>query len=272
MTPRILSILIAGSAIAFISFGVRSTMGHFNTDMTVHSVVTNGWEYFGTWSLASTITFGGFSFALALQNLVWGITQPFSWQPGRSLWPHTRHVLWGLVVFFGHCVHALFHPELDAVFRRGIAGHRYFLYQFQFGDCRLYPPIAWGLAGLAGLGTAMGSAGQMVLNPFVAPWLGFQGWETALVVIGGLCLLVIPAALVLTGSDSSVIRNEGQRQSVREAIAEAFANRSYILLVIGFFVCGFHLAFITVHMPRYLEEELAMGNQVSGWFLSQVGI
>jgi len=122
-----------------------------------------------------------------------------------------------------------------------------------------------------GLGTAMGSAGQMGLNPFVSPLIIGAGWESALFIMGALCLIMIPAALVLSGSDSSSVKNEGPRQTVGEACREAFANRSYMLLLVGFFVCGFHIAFITVHMPRYLREELGFDPWVPGIFLSLVG-
>ena len=273
MTPRILSILIAGSLIAFISFGIRSTLGHFNTEMAVHTVVSNGWEYFGTWSLASTITFGGFSFALAIQNLLWGVTQPFSGGLADRFGP-VRVMFLGAVCYFIGVASMAFASTngwlyLGAGVLTGV-GISFTSFNLVIAAFTRLIPGAW--RGLAmGLGTAMGSAGQMVLNPFVAPLIGLAGWQGAIIFIGALGLLVIPAALVLSGSDQSAVTNEGKRQSVHEAIKEAFANRSYLFLVLGFFVCGFHLAFITVHMPRYLEEELMFDRGVSGWFLSLVG-
>ena len=273
MTSRILSVLIAGSFIAFLSFGVRSTLGHFNDDMTVHTVVTSGWQFFGSWSVASTITFGGFSLALALQNLFWGITQPFSGGLADRFGP-VRIMFLGAVLYCLGVASMAFVPTngwlyLGAGLLTGV-GISFTSFNLVIAAFTRLIPGPW--RGLAmGLGTAMGSAGQMVLNPFVAPLIGLAGWQGALILLGGLCLLVIPAALVLRGSDHSAVKNEGRRQSVREAMGEAFSNRSYIFLVFGFFVCGFHLAFITVHMPRYLGEELALGPQVSGWFLSLVG-
>lgn len=273
MSSRILSVLIAGSLIAFISFGIRSTLGHFNNDMTVHTVVSSGWAFFGSWSMGSAITFGGFSLALALQNLFWGITQPFSGGLADRFGPVRVMFLGAVLYFLGVASMAFVSINgwlyLGAGVLTGV-GISFTSFNLVIAAFTRLIPGAW--RGLAmGLGTAMGSAGQMVLNPFVSPLIGLAGWQTALILIGGLALFVIPAALVLSGSDESAVKNEGARQTVREAISEAFSNRSYIFLVIGFFVCGFHLAFITVHMPRYLEEELMFDSAVSGWFLSLVG-
>ena len=247
-------------------------MGHFSEWLAVdHSLV--GQTFFGSWALVGGITFGGFSLALALQNLVWGITQPFSGGLADRFGP-VRVMAIGALFYFAGVASMPFVSDnwmlyLGAGLLAGL-GISFTSFNLVIAAFTRLLPGKW--RGLAmGLGTAMGSAGQMALNPFVSPLIVGVGWQSTLFLIGCLCLLVIPAALVLSGSDASAVKNEGKRQTIREACAEAFANRSYLFLVAGFFVCGFHLAFVTVHMPRYLEEELQMAGWVPGVFLSLVG-
>ena len=99
-------------------------------------------------------------------------------------------------------------------------------------------PGAW--RGLAmGLGTAMGSAGQMVLNPFVAPLIGFTGWETALIVIGGLCLLVIPAALVSQALTPQRSKTKASGKACARRWRRPLPTDLISYWFLGFFVCGF---------------------------------
>ena len=272
LSSRIFAILLAGSLISFLSFGVRSTLGHYNDLLAVdHSLAGQG--FFTSWTLYGGITFGGFTLALALQNLIWGLAQPFSGGLADRFGP-VKVMGLGAVLYFAGIASMPYVTENWMLYLgagllagMGISFTSFNLVNAAFS--RLLP-AQWRGLGL-GLGTAMGSAGQMVLNPFVAPLNLALGWPLTLFLIGGLCLLIIPAALVLTGSDAASVKNEGKRQSIGQACSEAFANRSYLFLLLGFFVCGFHLAFVTVHMPRYLQEELALSREVSGWFLSLVG-
>src|SRR5258705_9295672 len=81
------------------------------------------------------------------------------------------------------------------------------------------------------------------------------GWQTALTVFAGLMLLIIPLSLALaTPPAASTNVPAADQQSFKTALAEAFGHRSYVLLVLGFFTCGFQLAFITVHLPAYLVD------------------
>jgi predicted MFS family arabinose efflux permease len=98
------------------------------------------------------------------------------------------------------------------------------------------------------------------------------GWPTALIVFAGLMLLVVPLSLALaTPPSDSAGAAVVEQQSFKHALAEAFGHRSYVLLVLGFFTCGFQLAFITVHLPAYLVDR-GLPVQTGGWVIAAVGL
>ena len=96
------------------------------------------------------------------------------------------------------------------------------------------------------------------------------GWEQTLVIFAGASLAVLPLSLALATPNGG--RDQpAAPQSLRQALGEAFAHRSYALLVLGFFTCGFQLAFITVHMPAYLVDR-GLSPTVGGWTLATIGL
>jgi predicted MFS family arabinose efflux permease len=98
------------------------------------------------------------------------------------------------------------------------------------------------------------------------------GWQAALMVFAGLMLLIIPLSLALaTPPAASADVPAADQQSFRTALAEAFGHRSYVLLMLGFFTCGFQLAFITVHLPSYLVDR-GMPVQTGGWVVAAIGL
>jgi MFS family permease len=132
------------------------------------------------------------------------------------------------------------------------------------------PPEWRGIA--LGAGTAAGSFGQFVFAPFTVAMIDNAGWQSTLMTFALLMLLVIPLSLALatptaTAADVPV----AQRQSFRQALAEAFGHRSYVLLVLGFFTCGFQLAFITMHLPAYLVDR-GMPASTGGWVIAVIGL
>ena len=94
------------------------------------------------------------------------------------------------------------------------------------------------------------------------------GWQTALILLGAIVLLIIVLAPVVESRGGG---EEGPEQTFRQAISEAFRHPSYVLLVFGFFVCGFHVAFITVHLPPYLAD-VGIGPQWGAWAIAMVGL
>jgi predicted MFS family arabinose efflux permease len=98
------------------------------------------------------------------------------------------------------------------------------------------------------------------------------GWQTALVVFAALMLLILPLSLALAtpGAKTEHVPASDQ-QSFKTALAEAFGHRSYVLLVLGFFTCGFQLAFVTVHLPAYLVDR-GISTQTGGWVIAVIGL
>src|SRR3546814_188544 len=117
-----------------------------------------------------------------------------------------------------------------------------------------------------GLGTAAGSAGQFFVVPLGQSFISAYGWSTALTLLAVLALVMVPLAAALSGrSDRS-----GLHQSVGSALKEAFAHPSYNLLTLGFFVCGFHVAFIQIHLPAYITDK-GLDAGLAAWALALVG-
>jgi predicted MFS family arabinose efflux permease len=121
--------------------------------------------------------------------------------------------------------------------------------------------------------TAAGSFGQFLFSPLAVQLMDHYGWQSTLVIFSCLLLLVIPLSLTLipprrpAGTASAA----APPQPLRQALVEAFGHRSYVLLVLGFFTCGFQLAFVTVHLPSYLIDR-GLSVEVGGWTLAVIGL
>jgi predicted MFS family arabinose efflux permease len=127
-----------------------------------------------------------------------------------------------------------------------------------------------------GLGTAAGSFGQFLYSPLGVKLIDLYGWQAALEIFAGLTLLIIPLALAVLPSGSPgaatvVAAPAVSSQSLKQALAEAFWHRSYVLLVLGFFTCGFQLGFVTIHLPSYLIDR-GLTAEVGGWTLGLIGL
>ena len=121
-----------------------------------------------------------------------------------------------------------------------------------------------------GFGTAAGSFGQFLFTLLASALIAGVGWQTTALIFAGLMLLVLPLSIPLAtrGADRANSAVAPIRdQSIRETLAEAFATPSYWLLLVGFFTCGFHLAFITAHLPPFLIDN-GVPFSVGGWALA----
>jgi MFS family permease len=135
-------------------------------------------------------------------------------------------------------------------------------------------PEGWRSTAL-GAGTAAGSFGQFVFAPFGVALIQNAGWQSTLLVYATLMLLVIPLALALATPPATAAAPGAPAadapQSLKHALSEAFGHRSYVLLVLGFFTCGFQLAFVTAHLPSYLVDR-GLSVDVGGWVIALIGL
>jgi predicted MFS family arabinose efflux permease len=130
-------------------------------------------------------------------------------------------------------------------------------------------PLQWRSLAF-GVGTAAGSFGQFLYSPLSVALIDRVGWQQTLLIFAVSMLAVLPLSLALA-TPKTEATHDAPHQSLRQALAEAFAQRSYVLLVLGFFTCGFQLAFITVHLPAYLIDR-GMSAAVGGWTLATIGL
>jgi MFS family permease len=129
-----------------------------------------------------------------------------------------------------------------------------------------------------GAGTAAGSFGQFLFSPLGVSLIDKLGWKTTLEIFAGILLLIIPLSLAIatSGQDSpgkagSAGANVVPGQTYKEALREAFGHRSFVLLVLGYFTCGFQLNFVTLHLPSYLIDR-GLSAEVGGWTLGIIGL
>ncbi|MSP45000.1 MAG: MFS transporter [Xanthobacteraceae bacterium] len=255
-TPVVL--IAVGCAIALIAFGPRSALGQFLTPMSFD----RGWGR------------ETFSFAIALQNLLWGAAQPFAgavadrFGPVRVLSVGAVLYAIGLIGMATATSTLMLDVSAGVVIGFGLAGCSFPMVVGALG--KLVPESWRGFA--FGAGTAAGSFGQFLYSPLAHGLIQAFSWQTTLLVFAGTLLLVLPLSLVLA-TPPAPPRAAGapQLQSSRNALIEAFGHRSYVLLVIGFFTCGFQLAFVTVHLPSYLVDR-GMGADAGAWTIALIGL
>ena len=233
--------IVVGCLIAILGFGPRSTMGFFLTPMTSEY----GWGR------------EVFALAIAIQNLVWGIGQPFvgmladRFGTARVLTVGAMLYALGLALMSRTSDPVTLQLTAGVLIGLGIAGSAFLLVLAAFA--RLLPenmrPIGYGL------GTAAGSVGQFIFAPLGQGFIVSYGWQTALLIMAAILMVVPFLTFVVRGKPkASPVALGEQDQSIIHALREAFGHRSYRLLVAGFFVCGFQIAFITVHLPPYLSD------------------
>jgi MFS family permease len=256
-TPLV--ILVCGCLIGALGFGPRAALGLFLTPMS--SAYHWGREVF--------------ALALAIQVIVWGTAQPFvgaiADRFGTMRVLSAGAVLYcaGLILMAYSTTPGALNVTAGVLTGLGIAGSSFTVIIAAFS--KLMPPHMRSLA--FGAGTAAGSFGQFLFSPLAVGFIDWFGWQHALVGFGIITLFVIPCAFALRTAPMEMKAKPGavSQQSLRHALAEAFGHRSYVLLVLGFFTCGFQLLFITVHLPAYLVDR-GLSADAGAWTLGAIGL
>jgi MFS family permease len=253
-TPLV--VLLCGGAILTLSLGTRHSFGLYLQPMTLDL----------EWSRQT------FSIALAIQNLMYGLATPIA---GMISDKHgtARVLIAGTLLYaLGMVMMAYSTTGLDFSLSAGLivgTGLSCSGFATVFGVVgRAFPPekrtVALGVTGAAG------SFGQFLMLPYGQTLMTWFGWHNALLICALTILLIIPlsAALVENRNDQAA---DNQKQSIPEALREAFGHGGYMLLCSGYFVCGFQLMFISVHFPAYLIDQ-RMTPQTGMMALALIGL
>ncbi|ADZ71758.1 MFS transporter [Polymorphum gilvum] len=256
--PNVPLIILCGCAIALLSFGPRSAMGLFFQPMTEAR----------DWSREI------FALAIAIQNLLWGAGQPLAGMMADRFgtWKTLTlgAVLYGLGLLLMAEAEApvMLHVSGGILIGLGVAFSSFSLVLASFA--RTVTPEKRSLA--FGVGTASGSLGQFLFAPLGIGLIETVGWQQTLVVFAVLMVAIPLLAIPLRGkADAAAFQGTAADQKLGAAIAEAFGTRGYVLLTLGFFVCGFHVAFITVHLPPYIAD-LGLDARWGAWAIGLIGL
>ena len=235
-------VIVCGCLIALVTFGVRASFGLFTEPISI----ARGWER------------EVFALAIAIQNLLWGLGQPVAggavlYTAGTALMAVstsalTLNLTGGVLIGLG--LSGASFTIVIAAFSRLVSAER----------------RSWAI----GLATATGSLGQFIFAPLGQAFVAAYGWATALVLLAGFIAMVPALALALSGGGGPPSEEEDDLP-MRAALRQAFGHSSYALLAAGFFVCGFHVAFITTHLPPYLTD-LGLSAGLAAWSIGFVGL
>ena len=246
-------VLLAACTVLLVSVGLRSSLGLFLHPMS------------------HDLGFGRsiFAFAIALQNLIWGASQPFAGaladRYGTARMVVIGSILYGAGLLLMSQASDLTTLTLSAGFLVGLGLSGTFTLVLAAMARAVAPQKrSWAL----GLGTAAGSLGQFIWVPAGQAFLQNYGWSIALVLLGLCAFVMTPLAAALAGKTDLIGLRE---QSLGQALREAARHPGYRYLNGGFFVCGFHVAFIATHLPAYLIDQ-GLEGRVGAWALALVGL
>ncbi len=253
-TPAV--VMVAGCMIAIIGMGTRASLGLFLEPMSSSL----------SWSRET------YALAMAIQNLLWGILLPFAGaltdRYGAS-WVISAGAVFYSLGLWGMSV-------ADSVFMLHVSGGILMGLGSSFVAFNLAIAAMVKVVGperrlfVMGVGTAATSVGQLIFSPMAQGLISNFGWSDALVYLSFISMLIISFAVLLP-SNPEVQGEEATTQSLGEAVREAFSQRGFILLMIGFFACGFHVAFIGIHLPAYVTD-LGLAPQVGAYCLALIGL
>lgn len=249
-------VLICGALVVTLSMGIRHGFGLWLQPITQ----AQGW------------TRETFSFAIAIQNLSWGIFGVFAGMLADRLGAFRVLLLGAALYALGLAGMALSPTPLLFTLTAGVlvgaaqAGTTYAVVYGVIGRQLPADKRSWAM----GVTAAAGSFGQFFMVPVEGQLILQMGWQSALLMIALLALVIMPLAFGLRepAHTSSAVRRD---QTIGQAVAEAFRYPSFRLLMAGYFVCGFQVVFIGVHMPSYLKDK-GLSPEVASYALALIGL
>jgi MFS family permease len=255
--PPLKTVLIAAGLVLTIALGVRHGFGFWLQPISQ----THGW------------TRETYSLAMALQNLMWGAFGPFAGM-AADRFGTARVVLGGAILYMAGLVWmaTVAHPTAFVIGSGVLIGAA--LACTAFGAIsgiigRVAPEAkrSWAF----GISSAAGSFGQFVMMPVEQHLISAAGWQNAFFVLAAMVMvIVVPMSFGLREPPAATAA--GPQQSIWQATREAFAYRPFLLLLAGYFVCGFQVVFIGVHMPAYLKDKGIMDPNVAVMALALIGL
>jgi MFS family permease len=251
-------VLVAGCLVAIVNFGVRSAFGQFTAPITE----------FHQWP-RETI-----SLTFAIQNLIWGVMTPVAGILADKF-GSARVLMSGAVLYFiGTLIMnftaspLLMHLGGGVMVGAGVALSSFGIVMAALGRIVPAEKRSWAF----GLATASGSFGQFVFSIMTGSLIGAYGWNQTLVVLALSTLTIIIFAIpLLVQKPVASSSSADPEMSFTEAIRKAFGHNSYLLLTAGFFVCGFQIAFVTVHLPPYLKQN-GITPEFAGVAMAAIGL
>ena len=250
-------VLLASAGVFALTMGTRQTMGLF----------------LGSLNTATGLGLGQISLAFAFGQLWWGLTQPFAGAIADKVGTGRVLLVGVLLVAIGTFITPLMTSTAGLIFAIGVlaaggagmAGPAVLM----SATARLIAADKRGMA--TGIVNAGGSFGQFAMAPIAGALLLGVGWTGAMQVLGLIVLLALPAAFVLKGNALQAAPAGAKPLGTRQAIGQALRNRNYLLLGAGFFVCGFHVAFLATHLPGVIAL-CGLPVQYGAWSLALIGL
>lgn len=255
-TLSVQQVLLCGALIVTLSMGIRHGFGFW-----LQPIITErGW------------TRESFSFAMALQNLAWGAAGPVAGMLADRFGAWKVLIVGGLLYALGLVLMAVSSDPLNFTLGTGVviglaqSGSTYAIIYGVLGRTVSADKRSWAF----GVAAAAGSFGQFAMIPLESALISHLGWQRALLVLAAAALLILPLAFGVRERAGSAT-HDGPQQSAMQALREALGHRSFQWLTLGYFVCGFHLVFIAVHMPSYLRDH-GLGIEVATGSLMLIGL